>query len=304
MGVGIVMRFALLISLWMMTGVAWAEMPAEPTSWSLTCQPDDVNTTSGRSVVLKVTAGSTATGAIVHWKAPSAGWSTLTLRPVSENTWASRVQIGNEDATHQLQCMILGGSTGDGDTHILARAYQLEPSSMKLAESGEPEVWSQGRPSNIVLNTPPVLSAINITRPAPETKTQAGYSPILTAILVFFINLMFAFAIGLALVYHRRRKAHRETPLMHDMHAQFAEAGMIEPETGAPKAHEPEPEPEPPKQDMTEHLAVETVVESLDQAVDEAAEPSAQKVPDEGVDIRTSPEDEPETKLDLNNLSF
>ncbi|MEN6627373.1 MAG: hypothetical protein ABFD69_14205 [Candidatus Sumerlaeia bacterium] len=284
---------------------------AQSTSWSLTCKREAQETTgsTGRAAVLKVTAAATASGAIIHWKAPAGDWMTLALRPVGDNTWASRIELGTEDGTHQLQCMILGAETGDGDSHILARAYQLALPSFKMDETGGDEVWSHGRSPKTELLKPTPLAAMAIRNPTAPAKAKAGFSPILAAMIVFGLNLVFAFAAGLALTWHRRRKAHRETPFMHEVHGRLAEAGMIAAETCAPVPLETAPEVEKQeeaeaKQDVVEDLAVGAVMESMDQAISEAKEEKPVEAPDEGVEIRTAQADDLDPKLDMNDLSF
>lgn len=292
---------------WALSGTS-ALNNTEPTSFSLSCAIEDLNTSEPSHIgVVKVTGQNIGSSPIIHWKAPSAKWVTLVLRPIDERTWASRVELGNEDGTHQLQCMIVGSSGGE----IIARTYRMVTPEKQLTETGMPEIWSQGSAQAEVPAVAMMPAIIEAPKPV-EAKTR--FSAVLAGVIVFLINIVFLFGVGIGFMVHRRRKAHADVAELHEIHQKFVQAGLMESDGAAP---EPVIPVEPAKIDVTEIVAAVTVTESMNETVDRAeeqaaaAEPAAeepQKEPaeepkDNGVDIRKTSEEE-EEKIDLHDLSF
>lgn len=251
-----------------------------------------------------MTAPNTGSGPIIHWKAPTTSWVTLVLRPIDDRTWASSVDLGTEDGTHQLQCMIIGAASGG---KIIARTYWLVTPSMKLTETGDPEIWNQGAARN---ESPATAMVSYEIAPRAPNEPKGRVSSVLAGVIVFSINLVFLFGVGVGFMVHRRRKAHHDLVAMHEIHQKFVDAGLM-----GSDAQSPAPV-EAPKIDVTEVIAAVAVVESMNATIDEAANegPAAEiaevamekpiaKTPEEGVDIRKATKEE-EEKIDMNDLSF
>lgn len=299
----ITVRLLAITVLWLLTGHVLASMPSLPpfnaseaTSFTLTCRVESSNTTEPSHIgIVQVTAPNIGVGPIIHWKSPSTSWVTLVLRPVDERTWASRVDLGTEEGTHRLQCLIVGAGGGG---KITARTYQLAMPAMKLTETGIPEVWSQGPARSEI---PAASATVPFEAEPPASGAPKGqFSSVLAGAIVFSINLAFLFGAGIGFVVHRRRKAHHDLADLHEMQQKFVEAGLME----APVV----PAVETPKVDVTEIVAAEAVVDAMNATVETAAKdvaavgPTKNDSPEEGVDIRKSTEEE--EKIDMNDLSF
>ncbi|MCE5228865.1 hypothetical protein LLG95_04620 [bacterium] len=291
------------------TGIWAASSPgAEPTSWTLTCETETNSSTetSARIAIIKVTADNASQGPILHWKSPSGSWVTLALRPVTDRAWASRLDLGDEDGTHQLQCMFVGGT--DVKEEIVSRTYQFSTADMTLAETGVPETWSHAsemeKPTLAPIISLPVQPTLAAPQPEAEEK-PVGSSWVLAIMLLGFLNLMFAFAAGLAFAVHRRHKAHRDDAALLQIKQQFLAAGLLgtQPDP-VPATPEAKPDTEPEQIDAAEAAAEDTAIEAMNKTIEEATEEPAADSPDEGVDIRKAHEQEAEIKVDMNDLSF